>query len=51
MPLSIGHFYLARIGHYHLAATLMGGCLVVAGTVLTSEYEARKLARAQQAIS
>lgn len=26
---------------------LMGGCLVVAGTVLTSEYEARKLARAQ----
>ena len=33
------------------AVQLMGGCLVVAGTVLTSEYEARKLARAQQAIS
>ena len=30
---------------------LLGGSLVVAGTVLTSEYEARKLARAQQTIS
>jgi drug/metabolite transporter (DMT)-like permease len=30
---------------------LMGGCLVMAGTVLTSEYEARKLARVHQVIS